>query len=114
MMVLADKNDKRTMVNMFKYLKENVNIKKRKREDIFKNTKCTFLGLKNTISEIRIYWVVLIVDQILQKKKSMKFKIQQSKVSKLKCRQEKKISRNKQVEISTTTKTEPQWPTGKN
>lgn len=53
-MVLADKNDKRTIVNMFKYLKENVTIKKRKREDIFKNTKCTFLGLKNTISEIRI------------------------------------------------------------
>ena len=35
MMVLADKNDKRAIVNMFKYLKENMNIKKRKREDFF-------------------------------------------------------------------------------
>ena len=34
-MVLADKNDKRSIVNMFKYLKENMNIKKRKREDFF-------------------------------------------------------------------------------
>lgn len=36
-MALANKNDKRAILNIFKYLQENVNIKKRK-EKIFLKT----------------------------------------------------------------------------
>ena len=70
MMALANKNDKRAILNILKYLKENMNIKKRKEKIFFLNTKYNFLGLKTTAIEVGILLNALknILDTIKEEK----------------------------------------------
>ena len=72
--------------------------------------------MKNTISEIGILLGGLNsrLDTIKEKQIS---EIQDIAIESIQTEMQtgkKENSRNKQVEISTTTKTEPKWPTGKN
>ena len=77
MMALANKNDKRAILNIFKYLKENMNIKRRKEKIFLKNAKYNFLGLKTTATEVGILLNALknILDTINEEIKSVKLEI---------------------------------------